>query len=767
MKTKNITNIIIVPLVFIAVILLVSCQQSGFNNTENKGCTQEAKQCPDGSYVGRTGPNCEFAQCPSKTTNLGSSQELKKFNSAQDIEQFLEKSQIQNSGNIGFGAGIAGVRSSAPMATAESAAKSADASQFNAESGSTEFSQTNVQVQGVDEADFVKNDNKYIYTLTQNKLVIVDAYPAENAKILSNTKISGNPRNIFVNKDRLVVFADDYQESYVIPQYDIIPYPTNTPITHAYIYDISDREKPKLVKDYNLHGYYIDSRMIDNYVYLVAQENVYYVRHFVDVPEIRASARIVLRPEVYYFDNPEYNYNFNTVASFKITDGSETDSINAKTFMMGYSNTIYVSKNNIYIAYQKNLPYNYYETASEDRFYNAVVPLLPQGIQVKINSIRNDDSLDKQQIWGRISTELENMYNKMDKAEKENFVQKMQNALEEYDQRQQAERMKSVIHRIQIKDGKIEYGARGEIPGYLLNQFSMDEKDGNLRAATTTHIWTRKQIMYNNVYVLDASMSTIGKLEALEPDERIYSTRFLGDKLYMVTFKNVDPLLVVDLSDPKNPEVLGKLKIPGFSDYLHPYDENHIIGVGKETEANDWGGVSTSGVKVALFDVSDVKNPKQIDSYVIGEKGTDSEALRDHKAFLFDKNKNLLVIPISEITGKYQYDPKVGYYHENYWQGAYVLDVDLNGIKLKGKITHRNNDYGNYYWYDSQFAVRRSLFMDNNLYTISGGMIKANDLGSIDKELKTVELPYETQQNVVYPGPIIYAGVASSGVVVK
>src|SRR3989338_3462200 len=200
----------------------------------------------------------------------------------------------------------------------------------------------------------------------------------------------------------------------------------------------------------------------------------------------------------------------------------------------------------------------------------------------------------------------------------------------------------------------------------------MDEHDGNLRLATTTEIWARKSVMYNNVFVLDDDMKTIGKLEAIAPDERIYSARFLGDILYMVTFKRIDPLFVIDLSDSEKPEILGELKIPGFSDYLHPYDENHIIGIGKQTEGNECGGISVKGVKLALFDVSDVQSPRQVNQYEMGEAGTDSEALRDNKAFLFDREKELLVIPVTEITGKQTYDPRYGYYRQRFWQGAYV-----------------------------------------------------------------------------------------------
>ena len=259
--------------------------------------------------------------------------------------------------------------------------------------------------------------------------------------------------------------------------------------------------------------------------------------------------------------------------------------------------------------------------------------------------------------------------------------------------------------------------------------------------------------MYNNVYVLDDKLEIVGKLEAIAPDERIYSTRFIGDRLYLVTFKRVDPLFVIDLSNPENPEILGELKIPGFSDYLHPYDENHIIGVGKETEGNEWGGVSVKGVKLALFDVSDVKNPRQIDAYEIGEAGTDSEALRDHKAFLFDKKKNILVIPVTEVKSKPYYDPRLGYYRQSYWQGVYVFSITPEeGFEVKGKITHNEGEEErDYYYYGSPNAVRRALYMDDVLYTVSAIKIKANDIDDIDNELKEIKLPFEKVKYYEYP----------------
>ena len=160
------------------------------------------------------------------------------------------------------------------------------------------------------------------------------------------------------------------------------------------------------------------------------------------------------------------------------------------------------------------------------------------------------------------------------------------------------------LYKFGIDGGRIRYIAAGEVEGHLLNQFSMDEYGGNLRVATTVEGYgSSGSYQYNNVFVLDPGMKTIGSLKYIAPDEKIYSTRFIGDRLYMVTFKRIDPLFVIDLSDPKNPGILGKLKIPGYSHSLPPYASDHIIGIGKETELNDWGGVSTSGLKLALFDV--------------------------------------------------------------------------------------------------------------------------------------------------------------------
>jgi uncharacterized secreted protein with C-terminal beta-propeller domain len=297
-----------------------------------------------------------------------------------------------------------------------------------------------------------------------------------------------------------------------------------------------------------------------------------------------------------------------------------------------------------------------------------------------------------------------------------------------------------------------------EAPGTVLNQFSMDENNGYFRIAATVHryvIRSGENSESNNVYIFNTGLNITGKLEDLAPGESIYSARFLGDRAYLVTFKKIDPFFVLDLSDPSNPKVLGKLKIPGYSDYLHPYDENHIIGVGKDTveaEENDnpratpGGFAWYQGLKIAIFDVSDVSNPVQTFSVTIGDRGTQSEALNDHKAFLFDKEKNLLVIPVllAEIKDK-ESAPKWSY-GDYVFQGAYVYKVTLeSGFELKGRITHYTNSSSGSdafarsgYYFNGQNDIRRSLYIGNLLYTLSPTMIKINDLDTLD-EIKTLD----------------------------
>ncbi len=610
-----------------------------------------------------------------------------------------------------------------------------ETSKVQSGSGGVDYSTTNVQVENVDEPDYLKNDSKYVYIVSQNTLSIIDAYPAESANLVLKIALdieSQYIQNMFLNGNRLVIFYNGQSQDEIIPQFDFIPRPSYNPVTHALIVDVSDKKKPEIIKDYTIDGHFRDARMIGDFVYFVTNSNIDYQHP--RLPIIMERSEPLMIPDAFYFDNMERFSNFNTLTAIDVFG----DTINSETFLMGYSGTIYVSEDNFYLTYQQNLPYRFYEDSNRDRFFDVVVPLLPAEIRDKIKSIQNDSSLSSARQWSEIAELMQDSYNQMSKNQKEKLFDKIREALSEYDRRIQEESSKTIIHKISIDEEKLEYVAKGSVPGRLLNQFSMDENDDRFRVATTVEYYSQYKgtIRSNAVYVLDENLKIVGGLDEIAPDESIFSARFMGDRLYLVTFQQIDPFFVIDLSSD-TPKILGELKIPGFSNYLHPYDGDYVIGVGRDTKEVGSGRVQQLGVKVALFDVSDVSKPLVLDDFIIGDASTHSEALNNHKAFFFDKKKDLLSLPISSDLKSLEgiSDAKLIATDYNRWNGFYVFELNPNdGINLRGTVTHSENDSGYYGMGNS-----RTFYIDEVLYTASDRYLKMNSINNLD-EINSIKL---------------------------
>jgi len=603
------------------------------------------------------------------------------------------------------------------------------------ESGGSNYSTTNVQVKNVDEPDYIKNDSKYVYIVSKNTLSIIDAYPAEDAKVILKIALdieSQYIQNMFLNDDRLVIFYNGQSDDELIPQFDFIPRRSYSSVTHALIVDVSDKEKPTIIKDYSIDGYFRDARMIGDYVYFVTNSNINH--QYPRLPVILEDSIKIMTPDAFYFDNVEEFSNFSTLTAIDIF----SDTINSETFLMGHTGAFYVSEDNFYLTYQQNIPFGFYENSSRDRFFDVVVPLLPNEIQNEIKSIQNDSSLSSSTQWAKISELMQNSYNEMDKKEKEKLFEQIKKALNEYDVKIQEDTRKTIIHKISIDEDKIEYVAKGVVPGRLLNQFSMDQSGDRFRVATTIEIYTQYEgtIRSNAVYVLDEQLNIVGELEEIAPDESIFSARFMGDRLYLVTFQQIDPFFVIDLSSD-TPKILGELKIPGFSNYLHPYDEEYVIGIGRDTKEIGEGRVQQLGIKIALFNVADVNNPKVTDDIIIGDSSTQSEALYNHKAFFFDKTRGVLSIPISgdiksldNITSSKMFAPEY-----NRWSGFYVFDLDKSdGFNIKGTVTH-SDESSKYYGMNNA----RTFYIDDILYTASQRYLKMNSFDGLN-EVNSIKL---------------------------
>lgn len=561
-------------------------------------------------------------------------------------------------------------------------------------SSSKDYSTTNIQVENVDEADITKTDGDYIYSISNSNVIITNVINPENIKIEATIKSNDGsvPEDLILYKNELVVISTKNTSSTSYSSYYNYNNSSNTIVK---IYNISTKSKPTLVKSYELYESYYTSRCINNKLYVIASGN------------LREENDKIVR--AYKEDNNEQEISLKNIKYLKdvqttkqtlisVVDLDDVKAnINVSSYLIDISNA-YVSENSIYLLDQK---YDYTDS----------IPPISKlfGLKGILGVLTYNDDYDYSNDY---YTE---------------------------------------IYKFDISgDGKVSYNTKNKIIGKTINQYSLDEQNGHLRIA-----------LYDNdgakIAIFDENLKQIGISNHVAKGEKMYSSRFMGNKAYLVTYKTVDPLFVIDLSNETKPTVLGELHIPGYSTYLHPYDENHLIGIGMETEEivnkNSIGKVTSTtskitGMKMALFDVSDVNNPTQLSQTIIGDSRTTSAILTNPKALLFSKEKQLLAIPVNNYSEDFEIDSSIDSYssivdsYTNYnksyvSEGYFVYKININdGFNLKGVITHetsqknKNQSSYSYNYYNSKLL--RGLYIDNNLYTISETAIKVNNLDTLE-----------------------------------
>ena len=554
-----------------------------------------------------------------------------------------------------------------------------------------DYSKTNIQVENVDEADIIKTDGNYIYSLSKESIVITDVTDPNKIKVASKITPTDNgiPEDLILFENKLVAICSEINSPYIY-------YSSNKNNTIVRIYDITNREEPRMVKNYKLYEPYYTTRCIGSKLYVIStgnlrKENNKIVRYY---DEEYSQKEIELK-NIKYLKNVETNKQ--TIISMMDLNNIEQN-VNVSSYLIDIENA-YISEKNIYLL-DTNYKGNYYP---------------------KISSIYGIKG-----IWG------------------------LNDYIYDYTRNYETE-----IYKFNILDnGEVEYSCKTRVKGQTINQYSLDEYNENLRVALKDSKEGSRIVIFNE------KMKQIGETPYLAKGEQMYSTRFMGDKAYLVTYKTIDPLFVIDLSNPTEPKVLGELKIPGYSTYLHPYDENHLIGIGMQTEEKinrDIQGKVTSttatitGMKMALFDVTDPTNPVEISSTVIGDRRTTSAILTNPKALLFSKEKELIAIPVNNyaeyisIASSNTYEDTINAYKKNTTkyisEGYSVYSINIEkGINLKGIITQENIDnksQDTYYYTNSKLL--RGVYIENNLYTVSEKCIKVSDLETL-KEISKIDL---------------------------
>ena len=539
----------------------------------------------------------------------------------------------------------------------------------------TEYSQTNIQVQGVDEPDFVKNDEDSIYVIAQNdNIAMVDVDSTGRMLPPGISPYVEGAEYMLLHQDILAVLSDDRGEFTTVTLLDVSSGPTIL---------------AELGLDSELH----DARMIDGTVYVMTSSDI-------DEPPTLYDLRNNEHDdayEIHFFKGnlePEMLY---TITAIPLEDTVQSRS---SSIVLGEADTVYVSKDNLYVSHTQE--YDVPKALFADGlFFRHVIDALGPYELAQMHAIAADNDIEEMADFVLDSFEGGDVSGLAAKLEAGAAAMR-----DPYTRG-------TAIHKVAIDGTEINYVASGSVNGALLNSFALNQgEDGMLRVITSTNV----DGLQTNVYTLDEGMSVVGSLEGIAPGETLHSARFSGDWLYAVTFRQVDPFFVIDVSGTE-PKVLGVLKIPGYSEYLQNYDDTHVIGIGRDTNQNMFDATEDAGIKISMFDVSDFENPREVQSIIVGDHSTDSAGLVEHKSLLIDDNKGILSIPI-------RFGGELFFY-------VYSVNDDYT-MDTHSKIPHAYDNSNPHHM--------RSLYIGDILYTITPKMIKANDLLQRDVSIGSLDI---------------------------
>ncbi len=580
------------------------------------------------------------------------------------------------------------------------------------------FSTTNTQVAGVDEADLVETDGEYLYVISQNELLILDARESGKLTLASRIQLTSRPTGMYLAGDRLTLITsgsnsqyapNNLRNGFVISNSWGGYYRSSSATTEVKVLDVSDHTSPKLVQNTELDGRLVSSRMVDGELRIVLQQDA---RHWSNLlPGLQ-----------------RYHVGYD--------ESAKTDQYRYET-RNEYLGRVYQGLENYSLPSYRTLSVDG-EVLREQHLVTReelAEPIVAR--HASATTIATFDTLGNtagptatKTLFTRTAAEIY--------ATQDSLYVFGASAISSYNE--------TTIWKYDFDstEHSIELSAKGHLNGRLLNQFSADEHEGYLRVVTTGRSWNSGQSLFV-LQQVGKQLKTVGAVKNLAPGERLHSVRFTGNDAFVVTFRKVDPLFAIDLSDPSNPFVAGELKTPGYSDYLQPIDENYLLGIGR-------GADETIGLfqelQVSIFDVGDLSNPQLAHRYSFeGGRSTASIATGgrwaqgdgDHHAVSYFPSVEILAIPV------YSADQRGGFranIDNSPWLGAqesalqvFQIDVDT-GFEPLATIKH-----------DSQ--IMRSLRIGEQLVVVSSDQVTVHDLHDPNQTLAEIDLQIGSDEGLV------------------
>lgn len=599
--------------------------------------------------------------------------ELSKFASEEEFRNYLSEAEVSLFGGIAS----SGLGLETPVATREDI--SLQALQEGAPGGGApveRVSQTNVQVAGIDEPDIVKTDGEFIFFSSLfSRFYPLELFSSETSVEsvspdfipplpLADTKII----KAYPPSELTKVKTIDRNGDLLLSDKVLIILAGN----QIFAYDVADPANPKEKwnQDFDSNVQIVASRLLSGKLYIVTRTTLN-INKPCPIP-LTLGIRAISVPciDVYHPRGPMSVDSTYTALSLDPQSGE----IENKVSFVGTSSSsvVYMSPNALFITYTQfkditSIFYDFFNEKGKD--------LLPAETLERLKKL-NEYDISLSAKYTELQVILQNYYNSLDDDERLRIENEVSNRLSEYVKERARELETTGIAKVATSDLSIL--STGEIPGRPLNQFSLDEYQDNLRIATTSSggLFGAGESV-NDVYVLGADMQRLGSLTDLARGERIYSVRFIEDKGYLVTFKQIDPFFVLDLSNPKSPQLKGELKIPGYSSYLHPISKDKILGVGQEE----------SRVKISLFDVGNPENPTEVGKYLLDEFW--SEVASNYHAFLLDLRHEVFFLPGSK--------------------GGYIFSYEDNVLSLTKAV--------------ADISARRAIYINDYMYIIGDNKI--------------------------------------------
>jgi uncharacterized secreted protein with C-terminal beta-propeller domain len=617
---------------------------------------------------------------------------LQGFSSCDDVLSYLQNNALPMVTAWGLGGG--------PMMFARDALAGAESATGSVADSAQQYSTTNLQEIGVDEPDLVKTDGEILVAIAQGKLFVVDV--RGEARLLGSVDLNDvAPQGLFLIGDQAFVIGSApnmfAQERLMAPVLvddgggiaadQIMPDMWWNPMATIVKVDISDPAKPERVQELTFEGWVVASRAVGDSIRLVVSSNSWQIP-FVTPDQIMANWPLWQQNDANAWTRAESM----ALAQNRAIVGSSTIEDWFPRFTL-----------------ESNTGLNQVQDGTLANCDSIARPEEFSGLGItSILTIDAAQGLAPVDIFGLV-TDSQTVYASTDAIYVATQQWRDWNVIAERDWDQVAEMVTTTIHRFDATDpSSVEFTGSGEVAGWLYSQWAMSEHNGNLRVASTTQspFWGFREASSQSLITVlephEGSLETVGVVAGLGIDEQIYAVRFVGDAGYVVTFRQVDPLYVIDLSDPTSPQVAGELKIPGYSAYLHPIGDDLLIGVGQDADFNG----QTKGTQVAVFDVSDPFNPRQVDKLTL--PGAYSQAEWDHHAFLYWPETSTLVIPIQQSNGV------------EWWNGALAVHAGADGIRTLAEM-------------EQSGYVSRNLVVGDNLLTLSDLGIQSYDLGSFEE----------------------------------